>query len=63
MENVILVGTVALFVGGVLGGVFGLDIGYKWGREDAEEEELERKFIALAEAARRKAYESDIERN
>ena len=59
MENVILVGTVALFLGGVLGGMFGLDIGYKRGREDAEMEELERKFIVLAEAARRKAYESD----
>jgi len=63
MENVILVGTVALFVGSVLGGLFGLDIGYKWGRETAEKEELERKFIILAEAARRKAYESNIKRD
>lgn len=63
MENIILVGTVAWFVGGILGGVFGLDIGYKWGWKDAEEEELERKFIALAEAARRKAHESDTGRD
>lgn len=59
MGKVILVGIVALFLGGVLGGMFGLDIGYKWGREAAEMEELERKFILLAEAARRKAYKSD----
>lgn len=62
MEKVILVGTAALFLGGVLGGMFGLDIGYKRGREDAEEEELKIKFKTLTEAARRKAYESNTGR-
>ena len=62
-KEIILFGAAALFLGYAVGSILGWNIGYKRGREDAEEEELKIKFKALTEAARRKAYESNTGRD
>ena len=62
-KEIILFFYAALSLGCAIGSIFGWKIGYKRGREDAEEEELKIKFKALTEAARREAYESTTERD